>query len=193
MSNEIIANTDKEYFKRYTHLIALGAFVISILSLWLSYQNSKITLAPNVQVLSLEGFLVDTLDDKYRLHKSVRITGKLKLKNLGRVPVQLIKIDWEPLFPDRVDTKKMMFGMSDDLDRIPALLKYKEEDPILGIRTPIIREGQVRHYNIILDVDAHDYEGHITRGLYRIQLTFSNGQQLTLIPEIKGHATALNP
>ena len=188
MSNKIVSNTEKKYLHRYVHLVALGAFVISILSLWLSYQNSKIASAPHVQVLRLEGFFVDTLDDEYRLHKMVNITGKLKIKNFGRAPVQMIKVDWEPIFRDRVDTKRIMLGISDDLAITPAPFKYKEE-PILGIRTPTIREGQVRQYNIILVVDANDYQRHITQGLYRIQLTFSNGQQLTLIPEIKGHVT----
>lgn len=188
MSNKIVSNTEKKYLHRYVHLVALGAFVISILSLWLSYHNSKIASVPNVQILSLEGFFVDTLDDECRLHKMVSITGKLKIKNFGRAPVQMIKVDWEPIFRDGLDTKRIMLGISDDLAITPATFKYKEE-PILGIRTPTIQEGQVRQYNIILVADVNDYQRHITQGLYRIQLTFSNGQQLTLIPEIKGHAT----
>lgn len=175
------SNSKKGYFHRYAHLIAFGAFLISIFSLYLSYQNVQHTSAPNVQLINITSYQADELDQGYRLHKSVSISGKLTIKNFGRSAVQLIKVDWEPFFPN------MLFGISDTLDK-PALHKYKERDPILGIKESIIQGGQIKKYNILSFVDTHDYEGYPS-GFFRIQLTFSNGQQLTLIPEIKAHLT----
>jgi hypothetical protein len=197
MSDEhLFSKKPTSFLHRWSVVTSLGALIISSLSLFFSIKNETYSSAPNVQILEVKHYVADDVDSSKKevdFHNSVEIGGTVTLKNFGRASTQLIKVNLDlPGNSQLFDPQRIKIAFSDDAIT-PSNYSRSDEDLITVTRNRTIKAGEIRKFYTKLFIDTHNLKGHPMPNLFRVLLIFSNGQELTFVPEIKTHITISKP
>ena len=179
------------YLARWEIVIALAALAISVLSLTKSLHSERASRAPNIQIESLLA-LHDTEHDTDMWEREIRLVRlycTAVLVNWGRAPAEIIDVSWETLSSGgHVDRTTHWLGISDmhdptDLSNYGYFIGLRD-NPVLGIMDPVIQPSERESLRIGFFAQMGEGEpGDI--GNVRLTLSFSNGQVLTILPDIE--------
>jgi len=188
MKNE---NSYKEISTKFKltweQLTSIIAIILSIVSLSITYFSENAKATGNIQIIESDGFRDY---DNTQIPGILKIYGGIKLKNIGNAPIQVVDVKWESTISS-VKSKEIngWLAISDFLDpeepREYEYFKENRETPISAIHNSQIDRGKV----LELKYSNYQYlpdDFNVQDPSLRIIFTFSNGQQITVLPDIRG-------
>lgn len=179
------------YLARWEIIILFLSLIISSVSLWMSFQASKVSALPNIQVQSVEGSRnheAQVKGDK-SIGELITIQCTAVLKNAGNAPVQIVNVRWEPLITnDQMDKSKQWLAISDYFDPLSEATRDYfwglRTNPVQAIKDTILSPDETKKLKIVFHGESVLEEGKDVPNI-RVIFVFSNGQELTILPDIK--------
>ncbi len=181
-------------------IISIIALMISGLALWQSFKSQAYNSSANIQLVQTKIIdsnsvieLKNSTTDKY-----FYLVGEITIKNFGNAPTQIISVSWQPLllqsstdFDPNSQTKFVISDNSLGLDVVglgPSGPPQVNEDPLAAIKNRTVNPQESK---ILSFTFYGPYSGVVTTDgtaqtkIYdvKIVITFSNGQELSIIPE----------
>jgi hypothetical protein len=167
-------------------IISVIALLISVGSFLFSMQTEKAKSSPNVQVQSVDG---NYLRNSGNTEDSITIICAVVLENIGNAPTQIVDVRWE--FTSPPELRVNLDGRLAISDRWDPLDKHYDEyfqsiqnTPIEGIKKTILGSGESTTLNLAF-FSTPVPDNYSTLQNIRVVFTFSNGQQITVLPELK--------
>jgi hypothetical protein len=169
-------------------LVAVISALMSLGALFISVRVERRTAAPNVELTRVEGS---------RLYHNAReggpdrvsIVATASLHNRGNSSVEIVDVHWEPLLiGEPVARDSAWLAISDDpLPTDSARIEHykrQQRHPVLGIKQTVIRGNEQKLLYLRFSGLSDLARGRETPNI-RVVITFSNGVELTVLPEIK--------
>jgi hypothetical protein len=179
------------YFARWEIIISFIALIVSIASLWITMRSEKMSSAPNVQIRSVEASLDHAVQNNGEdsSGEKIYISCTAILENVGNAPTQIVNIRWEPItVGEQMKVSQQWLAISDKDDPMDER-NYNyfydlRNNPVLALKKPTILGGEKRDFKIAFRGQSILNKGQDTPNI-RLIFVFNNGQELTVLPEIK--------
>jgi len=182
-----LSHSNDPFIHRWQHVVALAALSVSAISAWVLHSeiidNRQQNRAPNVRLRWDDAYQnTDFQDD----HKLASVRGTVILENYGGAPTNIVDVHGEALTMGSVDDiNDMWVAFSDGRAPWddPEYFKTLRNNPVLGVSDTSIPPHSTRRFTVALfgesDTQSESYVVNV-----RIKLTFDDGKELTLIPEV---------
>lgn len=169
---------------KWDTVISLLALMVSLVALFFSFRVERSKSSPNIQVVSVHGGRTREAGD---ILDNVNIGSTIVLINVGNAPAQIVDVSWE--IATSVNTNfDGLLAISDI--RSPSSSEYQEyfesirHSPVQGIQQTTIEPNKTLTLELYFQSDPVPKDD-ITIQNIRVVFTFSNGQQLTILPELE--------
>lgn len=169
---------------KWDTFLSILALLISLTSLFFTFQIEKSKSSPNVQIQSVYGGRTVELGDET---DNITIDSTITLINVGNAPTQIVDVKWEMATSAENDFDGLL-AISDTLS--PSDSRYNEyfksirNLPVEGIEKNILESGQILELKLFFRSTPVPKNDTNLRNI-RVIFTFSNGQQLTVLPELR--------
>ena len=174
-------------FAKWEIVILLLSLIVSCTALWMSIRTERFSSSANIQIVEavgIRGYYAASSPTE-----EVQIRCKVVLKNVGRAPTQIVDYKFEPMVTGSYDPKKFWVALSDSPgiklgDPMNRELFYSRRlAPLANISKPTIEGGESKTLSVQLHGATALMKG-IEAPLFRSVFVLSNGQTLTVVPEI---------
>ncbi|WKZ49409.1 MAG: hypothetical protein QY306_08560 [Anaerolineales bacterium] len=169
---------------KWDTIISLLALMVSLSAFFFSFQVERSKSSPNIQVVSVHG---GRTRESGNVLDNVNISSTIVLTNVGNAPTQIIDVSWEIATSAKTNLDGLL-AISDTQD--PSSLEYKEYfesirySPVQGIQQTTIEPHKTLTLELFFRSDPIPKDDTTVQNI-RVVFTFSNGQQLIILPELK--------
>lgn len=168
-------------------VILLLSLIVSCFALWFSFRTENSTSSANIQLIEAKGirgyYAADSKDEE------VQILCKIILRNMGRAPAQIVDYKFEPLVTGKYNHEKFWVALTDNQGinlgdpQNREFFYARRTAPLANVSKPMIEGGEFKTLSVQLH-GATRLEKGIEAPLFRSIFVFSNGQTMTVVPEI---------
>jgi hypothetical protein len=178
----------ESYLSHWEAAVSLLALLVAIGSLAMSLRTEQLSSSPNIQIQKVDGGRnyehTDQID-------KVEIECTVALKNVGNAATQIVDVLWETssIISDSNSISNGWLAVSDEFDpnasQYADYFQFIKFSPVEGIKEKIIAAGETKTLRLVFQAEFKSRPDASLAQNVRVKFTFSNGQQLTVLPQLR--------